>query len=305
MRPSASCSSDSLKPTTTRGSRTPRSSPKRTMCTASAFRMPSLANGSRTSTGQQVRDALRHLVGRTVDVRFVTLTAASVRSDRPVAGSGGGGVSSAAPASAAQAQERPRGLRRGPAQRPLHVLDLRRGRRTTDCAHAACLAVAERPGPKLQPAFHLRRRRVSARPTSCTRSVSTSRGKRREAASRTSRARQFTNEFIDSIRTAAERRVSRALPRLDVLLIDDIQFLADKEPHAGRVLPHLQRAHRRRQADRPLERSSARRRSESRGPARSRFEWGLIADIRRRTSRPASRSCARRPRRSRWRFRRR
>ena len=33
---------------------------------------------------QQVRDALRHLVGRTVDVRFVTLTAASVRSDRPV-----------------------------------------------------------------------------------------------------------------------------------------------------------------------------------------------------------------------------
>jgi chromosomal replication initiator protein len=29
---------------------------------------------------QQVRDALRHLVGRTVDVRFVTLTAASVRS---------------------------------------------------------------------------------------------------------------------------------------------------------------------------------------------------------------------------------
>src|SRR5207247_5508998 len=39
---------------------------------------------------QQVRDALRHLVGRTVDVRFVTLTAASVRSDRPVAGGGGG-----------------------------------------------------------------------------------------------------------------------------------------------------------------------------------------------------------------------
>jgi chromosomal replication initiator protein len=38
---------------------------------------------------QQVRDALRHLVGRTVDVRFVTLTAASVRSDRPVAALGG------------------------------------------------------------------------------------------------------------------------------------------------------------------------------------------------------------------------
>ena len=63
---------------------------------------------------QQVRDALRHLVGRTVDVRFVTLTAASVRTDRPIASLrwrrgrfGRAGIGGAEPRSAARAPPRP------------------------------------------------------------------------------------------------------------------------------------------------------------------------------------------------------
>ncbi|HKY51436.1 MAG TPA: DnaA N-terminal domain-containing protein, partial [Candidatus Limnocylindria bacterium] len=54
---------------------------------------------------QQVRDALRHLVGRTVDVRFVTLTAASVRADRPVAASGPSQPAQGGPVAAPAAQE--------------------------------------------------------------------------------------------------------------------------------------------------------------------------------------------------------
>src|SRR2546427_10433099 len=45
---------------------------------------------------QQVRDALRHPVGRTVDVRFVTLIAATARPDHPVAAAGSASGGSAA-----------------------------------------------------------------------------------------------------------------------------------------------------------------------------------------------------------------
>ena len=82
------CSLDSPKPTTTPGSKTPRSSPKRTMCTASASRMPSLASSSRTNTANRSVMPCGTSSDGTVDVRFVTLTAASVRSDRPVAAAG-------------------------------------------------------------------------------------------------------------------------------------------------------------------------------------------------------------------------
>src|SRR5205823_5461888 len=54
---------------------------------------------------QQVRETLQRLLSRTVDVRFVNLTAASVRYDRPVAAASGG---SSGASGATSAPERPR-----------------------------------------------------------------------------------------------------------------------------------------------------------------------------------------------------
>ena len=52
----------------------------------------------------------------------------------------------------------------------------------------------------------------------------------------------FTNETISAIKTATMEQFRQKYRKADVLLIDDIQFLAGKGEHAGGVFPHLQHA---------------------------------------------------------------
>ena len=175
---------------------------------------------------QQVRDSLRHLVGRTVDVRFVTLTAASVRSDRPVASSGGAGTS-AQPASAAPSQER----RDGSAAA---LLNARYTFSTfvvgsnNRLAHAAALSVAERPGHSYNPLFIYGGSGLGK--THLMHAIGhavISRHPKKRVAYATSE--KFTNEFINSIRGQKSEEFRERYRRIDVLLIDDIQFLTGKE----------------------------------------------------------------------------
>ena len=53
---------------------------------------------------------------------------------------------------------------------------------------------------------------------------------------------EFTNDFINSIRDDEGASFKQLYRNVDILLIDDIQFLADKDADAGRVLPHVQRS---------------------------------------------------------------
>ena len=61
---------------------------------------------------------------------------------------------------------------------------------------------------------------------------------------------EFTNDFINSIRDDKASNFQRRYRDVDVLLIDDIQFLAGQGADAGGVLPHLQHAAQRQQAGR-------------------------------------------------------
>ena len=146
-------------------------------------------------------------------------------------------------------------------------------------AHAAALAVAELPGPGLQPALPPR----PARPRQdapAPRDRQLRRALRRRPAVRYATVEEFTTEFVEAVRRKATADFKQRFRGADVLLIDDIQFLAGRAQDARGVLPHLQRALRGRPPARHHERPRARGHRRPRGsPAASASGRGLVAEL--------------------------
>lgn len=92
-------------------------------------------------------------------------------------------------------------------------------------------------------------------------------------------AEQFTNDFISSIREKSTEDFRSKYRTADVLLIDDIQFIAGKEQTQEGLFHTFNDLH---TADRQIILSSDRPPKALallEGRLRSRFEWGLIVDI--------------------------
>ena len=144
--------------------------------------------------------------------------------------------------------------------------------------HAAAVAVAEAPGKAYNPLLvygesGLGKTHLLHAIGHYVRSLYTG------AKVRYVSSEEFTNEFINAIRDDRQDRFKRKYRDVDVLLIDDIQFLADKESTQEEFFHTFNTLHNANKqivvsSDRPPKRLET---LEDR--MRTRFEWGLTTDI--------------------------
>lgn len=144
-------------------------------------------------------------------------------------------------------------------------------------AHAACMAVADRPAEAYNPLFIYGG--VGLGKTHLLNAIGNHIAERADVKIAYVTTEQFTNEVINSIRYDKMMDLRKKYRNIDMLLVDDVQFLAGKErtqEEFFHTFNTLYEAHKQivLSSDRfPKDMPDMEER------LRSRFEWGLIADL--------------------------
>jgi chromosomal replication initiator protein len=144
-------------------------------------------------------------------------------------------------------------------------------------AHAACMAVAEQPAKAYNPLFIYGDTGLGK--THLLNAIGNYVAERTDIRIAYLTTEQFTNEVINSIRYDKMMDLRKRYRHIDMLMIDDIQFLAGKERTQEEFFHTFNALY---EAHKQLVLSSDRFPKDMpdiEERLRSRFEWGLIADL--------------------------
>ncbi|MEO6035770.1 MAG: chromosomal replication initiator protein DnaA [Verrucomicrobiota bacterium] len=217
-----------------------------------------------------IRDVLLHASGQSLNIKF-QVASGTVRGPDPI-------TSARNKPKADVEQERSTVVNRELLLNPKNTFDTFVVGETNNHAHAAAFAVAQAPGKSYNPLFLYGG--VGLGKTHLLHAI----GQYVASHKKTARvsyvsSEKFTNEYIDAIQNNKLSAFRKRYRQTDVLLIDDIQFLAGKERIQEEFFHTFNTLH---EAHKQIVLTCDRPASEIQNLEHrlvSRFEWGLVTDM--------------------------